>query len=101
MIYRMLEIGMDNLSKGTVDALDEVKCGNDNGMDLVVYPKTDPPYNYGFFIVVPEDREYEEIKEKLPDDLKTILEYASARNCAWVMVDIDAENNNLPKYDYI
>ena len=88
-----MEIGTDNLTPETLQIILD-----DADPNLVVYPKTDQHGTYGAFICVPEPELYDEMKDELPSDLRTVMDYAIGNRCDWLMVDVDAVSQDLPVY---
>ena len=78
---------MFHLKKETCQFLDH----QSNTLDLlIVYNKPGIYGSYGYFILVDgwDDDDQENIN-KIPNDLKECLEYASRENCSYLMFDID------------
>ena len=59
---------------------------------IIVYDK----YGRGFFIAVDTIPE----KEKLPSDIRDLIDFARKFDCSWIMLDSDTLINcGLPAYD--
>jgi len=79
----VLTLSTGHIRRETAKALEnEAKCNN-NEIPLVVYEKGE----YGWFINVPDDFDYEEIE--LPSDLKRCIDLAKENSCDWLCLDRD------------
>ena len=93
-IGRMVTLSTGHITNETAEKLDRDPDTNEIG--LSVYPKADSGENVGWFIYLSEA-----IPGSCPDDLKTVLEYASKHGCGMVCLDCDGPViEALPAYDW-
>lgn len=72
-----------------------------SGNLLVVYRKEMDGNVFGWFVLVEGwDDDDEENILKIPEDLRFCLEFATEKNCSWLMFDGDCDEcDELPKYE--
>ena len=92
MKISMLDISTAHVSEQTAGWLDELLTKSES--PISIYGKGE----YGWFINVHtvDDMERE---NKIPEDLRLVMDFARKRLCSWIMFDRDAETiNKLPKF---
>lgn len=99
MIHTYLDLSTAHITKDTADALDMV--GND-GIVLGWPAMTIAPYEYGTFVTVPplmpDDPGYH---DRLPPDLRLVLDHARALGAYVVRFDADGDTvAELPTHDW-
>ena len=82
MVELLLPLSTAHITQATLDAIET---------HAIAYPN-----EYGAFVYVND-----EILEPVPQDLKTVFDYANAHSIRWVKFDRDApELDGLPTYEW-
>ncbi|MBV6717156.1 DUF5983 family protein [Paenibacillus chitinolyticus] len=80
-IFKMLDVSLGHVTADTVKLLDD--CA-DSAKPIICYDKK----LYGFFIVVPAEKElYDDVLKQVPDDLRRVFKLAKAYDCDWINLD--------------
>ena len=80
-----------HISKETNDFLERVAGNNSIGQTVA-------EYEHGFFISVPPEAEYD---ATVPNDLRSILDFARTKGCFIVRLDADADLiDDLPTFNW-
>lgn len=91
-ILRVLELSTAHITKESNEFLryEAHTCGP---VQLIVFEKGE----YGYLIRV-EDHE---IEDQVPEDIKSLLEFAESQNCTWMILDRDGEVlESLPRWEW-
>lgn len=96
MIYKTMDISTGHITSYTAEWLNRQMTVEFSA--VIVYPKS----TYGWFISLPEfGSEGSERIAKIPYDLLLVMAYARGKDCEWLVLDRDAdENGDLPIYEW-
>ncbi|MEK3955921.1 MULTISPECIES: DUF5983 family protein [unclassified Psychrobacillus] len=91
-ISSMLTISTAHISEETAKLIESNAI-----QGLIHYQKNE----YGWFIYTGVEEDEVELKEDLPEDLKSVMDVAIRHNCIWLCLDRDAElAKDLPIYHW-
>ncbi|WP_175047945.1 DUF5983 family protein [Duganella vulcania] len=89
--FRYLDVATSHISKATSEFLESVAGSNSLGQTVA-------SYEYGFFVTVREDQQYH---DSVPEDLRTVLEFARKQGCIVVRFDAHGlDHEVLPSFEW-
>lgn len=97
LIHKMLDVSSSHLCMKTFKWLRN-QARSESASDFIVFAKE----QYGYFIPIIDDDLDDDhaVQDSLPEDLKTVIDFARNRGCTWLMIDVDgAIINELPVFN--